>query len=527
MLWAADSADEALRAMLTAVRLLPNDAEAHGNLGSALNKLQRVDEAAIWLRRALNIDPSFAAGHSHMGTNLQLQGRYAEAEVSLRRAIELSSPDFVEGVETSHTNLLFMLNHNAGVDAQTLFAEHCRVGAYLEGGLPRSRPPHRNLRDPRRCLRLGFVSADLRDHSVASFVEPLLRQWQNHDNLRVTVYYANPTEDEVSRRLRACVSRWRPVFGVSDTELSRTIEDDGIDILIDLAGYTAFHRLRAFAHRPAPVQASWLGYPATTGLKAMDYYLTDRHFLPPGQFDRYYTEKLAYLPAVWTFQPCATAPPVNSLPALESGALTFGSFSRLGKINEATVALWSMLLRAVPDARIIIGGVPLEDRHHELIDWFRAGGVARERLTFHPWTNQAALLALHLKVDIALEPTPYSGCTANNHALWMGVPTLTLAGSTPASRLSAANLGHLGLDEFVAANPEEFAAKGAYWTTHLDELAELRAGLRARWLAAPARQAAFFADGMERALRHMWRRWCAGLPPESFDAAADGPVRGP
>lgn len=527
MLWAADSSDEAVNAMKTSVRLLREDAEAHGNLGSALTKLQRLDEAEIYLRRAIEIDPDFAAGHSHIGVNLQLQGRYAEAESSFRRAIALSPPDFVEGVETCHTNLLFTLNHNPGVAAQTLFAEHCRVGAYLEGALPSPRPPHSNRRDPERGLRLGFVSADLRDHAIASFVEPLLRQWQHHAGVDVIVYYANPTEDEVSRRLRGYVSLWHPVFGLSDAALSTMIKGDGIDILIDLAGHTAFNRLRAFAHRPAPVQVSWLGYPATTGLRAMDYYLTDRYFLPPGRFERYYTEKLAYLPSAWTFQPCQSAPPVSRSPALESGSLTFGSFNRLGKINETTVELWSHLLRAVPDARMIIAGVPLERRHHQLIDGFRAAGIDRGRLSFHPFTNQATLLALHRDVDIALEPTPYSGCTSNNHALWMGVPTLTLAGSTPASRLSAANLGHLGLTEFVADSAQEFVEKGLYWSTHLDALADLRAGLRARWLAAPARQTAFVADGIERALRHMWRRWCAGLPPESFDAAPEEPARGP
>jgi predicted O-linked N-acetylglucosamine transferase (SPINDLY family) len=501
--------------MRSSVQLLPGDAEAHGNLGSALNNMESLDEAEIWLRRALQIDPAFTAGHSHVGINLQLQGRYEEAEVSFRRAVELSPPDYVEGVETCWTNLLFTLNYHPGIDMPTLFAEHCRAGAYLEGGLPPSRRSHSNTRDPERCLRLGFVSADLREHAVASFVEPVLRQWQNHANLRVTVYYSYPTEDDVSRRLRGYVSRWRPVVGLSDAELSRTIEEDGIDILIDLSGHTGRNRLRAFAHKPAPVQVSWLGYPTTTGLNAMDYY---RHFLPPGRFDRYYTEKLVYLPAVWTFRPCETAPPVNRLPGLESGSLTFGSFNRLAKINEATVALWSQLLRAVPDGRLIIAGVPVGRRLHELIDWFQTGGITRERLTFHPWTNQAALLALHADVDVALEPTPYSGCTSNNHALWMGVPTLTMVGATPASRLSAANLGHLGLDEFIADSSQDFVAKGVYWASHLDALAELRAGLRARWRAAPARQPDLVADGLERALRHMWGRWCAGLPPESFDA---------
>jgi predicted O-linked N-acetylglucosamine transferase (SPINDLY family) len=179
-----------------------------------------------------------------------------------------------------------------------------------------------------------------------------------------------------------------------------------------------------------------------------------------------------------------------------------------------------LLLRAVPDARMIIAGVPLERQHHRLIEWFAAEGIARTRLTFHPYTTMAAHLTLHQEVDIVLETTPYTGCTTTNHALWMGVPALTLAGGTPASRLAAANLGHLDLGEFVAETPDDFAAKGLYWAARPLELARLRAGLRARWQAAPAREPAFVAGGIERALRQMWRRWCAGLAPESFTVQA-------
>jgi predicted O-linked N-acetylglucosamine transferase (SPINDLY family) len=520
LLWAAGSPDAALDAMQTSVRLSPEDAEAHANLGSALNKLQRLDEAASYLRRALEIDPGMAAAHSHLGTNYQLQGRYAEAESSLWRALALSPRDFRPEADAPHTNLLFMLNHNPLVDADALFAEHRRVGEYLEGSLPSAPPRHANGRDPDRVLEVGFVSADLREHAVVNFLEPVLNHWRHDVNLRVTVYHTNPFADDVSRRLRGRVSRWRDVFGTADAELAQRIRGDGIDILIDLSGHTAFNRLRVFAHQPAPVQVSWLGYPATTGLRAMDYYMTDEHFLPPGRFERFYTEKLVYLPAVWAFAPDAAAPPVNQLPALAAGHMTFGSFNRLGKINAATVALWSSLLRAVPDARMIIAGVPLERQHHRLIEWFAAEGIARARLTFHPYTTMAAHLIRHHAVDIVLETTPYTGCTTTNHALWMGVPALTLAGGTPASRLAAANLGHLGLGEFIAENPDEFAAKGIYWAAHPLELAQLRAGLRARWQAAPARQPAFVADGIERALRQMWRRWCAGLAPESFAVQA-------
>ena len=525
MLWGAGPPEDALAAMHASVRLLPQDAEAHCNLGTALNKLRRLDEAEPWLRRALQIDPNFAPAHTQLGDNFQLQGRYDEAEACFRRSIALNPGDGSSDSDVPYAGLLFMMNHNPAVSADALFEEHCRVGTYWDRSArqirpPRAQPPHPHDNQPDRCLQVGFVSADLRNHAVASFIEPVLREWRDKDTLRVTVYYNHPTDDDVSRRLRGYVSRWYAVFGLSNLQLARKIADDGIDILIDLSGHTAMHRLGTFAHRPAPVQASWLGYPATTGLPAMDYYLADKHFLPAGRFDRYFTEKLAYLPAAWAFQPFDSAPPVNPLPALKSGTITFGSFNRLGKINEASIQLWSQLLRALPDSRMMLAGIPLERQHQRLIEWFAAAGIARDRLTVHPWSTLEAHLSLHHQVDIGLETMPYTGCTTSNHALWMGVPTLTLVGPTPASRLSAANLGHLGLEQFIAVNADEFVAKGLSWANDLPALAALRAGLRERWQRAPARRPDFVADGIERALRRMWRQWCAGLPAESFEITA-------
>jgi len=524
MLWATGKELEAIDAMRTSVRLLPRDAEAHKNLAVIVNKRQRLDEAEGYLHRALQIDPNCAPAHLILGHNYQLQGRYAEARASLQAAIALQSDDPAAGLDPAHSLLLFVLNNDPSVDADTLYAEHCRVGAHLEftertqrTAVPR--PSHD--RNPDRCLEVGFVSADLYNHSVGHFIEPLLSAWKGSKNLRITVYYVNTIDDAVSRRLRGHVSRWNPVLGLSEDQLEQRIVNDGIDILIDLSGHTALHRLATFARRPAPVQASWLGYPNTTGLSAVDYYLADKHFLPPGQFERYFTEKLVYLPAAWPFQPSSSAPPVGPLPALASNHLTFGSFNRIAKINEPTVQLWSQLLRALPGSRILIAGVPLDIAHRRLIKWFEDGGIARDRLSFHEFSSHEAHFALHHQVDIALESMPYSGCTTSNHALWMGVPSLTCVGATPASRLSAANLGHLGLEEFIAVSPEDFVAKGARWADDLPALANLRAGMRARWQSAPARDPVFVAAGMELALRRMWHRWCAGLPAESFEITAE------
>ncbi len=523
MLWARGAFEESYAALRTSVRLMPGDAEAHCNLGIVLNHAKLLDEAEQCLKAARRLAPKLVTPHARLGDNYQMQGRYAEARASFQRALELAGDEFSPTTHAMHTGLLFTLNHDPTIKAQALFAEHRRAGAYLERHAGTGPWRHANAPDPERRLRIGFVSGDLRNHAVASFIEPLLEQWRDHPRLHVSIYYTHETIDDTSLRLHKLVHAWHAVEALTDAALAAKIAAEGIDVLIDLAGYTTDNRLLAFAHKPAPVQASWLGYPATTGLRAMDYYLTDRHFFPPGQFDAWFTEKLVYLPAVWDFRPWPAAPPVSPLPALTSGHLTFGSFNRLGKMNTATIALWSQVLRALPASQMVMAGIPPERQREQLIAWFAAEGVARERLSFYPWTNQETHLLHHQGVDMALESFPYTGCTTSNHALWMGVPTLTLVGDTPASRLSAANLGALGLEEFVAATPEAFLAKALAWSQDLPRLAALRAGMRARWAASPGRQAPYMADGLERALRQMWRRWCAGLPAESFHVMPPDP----
>jgi protein O-GlcNAc transferase len=362
------------------------------------------------------------------------------------------------------------------------------------------------------------VSGDLFTHPVATFIEPVLEAMDARDGLKLTAYYNHVVGDATTGRLRGCFERWRPIVALSDTQLEQQIIDDGIDILIDLSGHTSRNRLRAFARKPAPVQASWIGYPGTTGLMAMDYYLADKYWLPPGRFERQFAEKLVYLPANVPFRPHASAPAVNPLPALASGAVTFGSFNRLGKINAATIRAWSELLRAVPASALLVGGLPAESQRERLIEQFASHDIAPERLKLHPRGSMDAYLALHHHVDICLDTFPYTGGTTTNHALWMGVPTLTIAGQTPPAMQGAAAAGLVGLEGFIAIDDADFVAKGIQWTTRLPALAEVRAGLRERCSKSLPYHPEIIVAGLDRALRHMWKRWCAGLPPESFDS---------
>jgi predicted O-linked N-acetylglucosamine transferase (SPINDLY family) len=512
-----DSYDNAIVALQTAARLMPRDAEAHINLGLTLAKAKRFSEAEFHLHKALEIKPGFAAAHFRLAVAYELQGRFADAEASLRRGIAVRTDYIVGDNELSYSHLLFLMSHNPLINADELFAEHCRYGEYFEDRLRKSWPKHPNSRDPEKCLKVGFVSGDLCLHAVASFVEPIFAQLKSDPGLELHAYYTHTRQDDVSQRLLGNFKSWNVVCTLTDVELAGVIMKDRVDILIDLSGHTGLNRLPAFARKPAPVQASWIGYPGTTGLHAMDYYLTDHHFLPAARFARHFTERLAYLPANAPFQPHPSAVAVNDLPALATGHLTFGSFNRLGKINAATVTLWSQLLRAVPEATMLIAGIALDVEHSKLVDWFAAEGVGRERLTFHPRCGMDSYLAQHHDVDICLDTYPYNGGTTTMHALWMGVPTLTLDGPTPPARQGVAIMGRVGLDRFIAASAADFIDKGCYWANHLTELAEVRAGLRERWRLSPLRDPEVVARGLQRALRHMWRRWCAGMPAESFE----------
>jgi predicted O-linked N-acetylglucosamine transferase (SPINDLY family) len=520
LMWAEGRTDEALTAMQTSVRLLPQDPEAFSNFGVSLANLKRYDEAETHLRRALTIDPAFAGAHYRLGMAYELQGRYGEAESALRNAVSLRSKPTSVDDEQGFSNLLYLLSHNADVGADSLFAEHRRFAECVESPLRGSWMQHTNTSDPERRLQIGLVSGDLREHSVATFLEPALARLTGRSNLELHAYYNHSAADGVTARLREHFHHWHPISSLTDVELTKRISDDRIDILVDLSGHTALNRLPAFARKPAPVQASWLGYPGTTGLQAMDYYLADRDWLTPGEFERLFSEKLVFLPDRWAFQTHADAPAVGALPALKTRHLTFGSFHRIGKINSATVRMWSELLVALPQSTLLAVGIPLDGQHDRLKQQFAAQGIAPERLTFHDRCTMDVYLALHRQVDIGLDTYPYSGATTTMHSLSMGVPTLTVAGATSTARACAGILKKVGLDGFIATNPGNFVEKGVYWARHLTALAEERAGLRSRLQQSPGGQPELIAAHLEVALRHMWRRWCAGLPAVSFDTSA-------
>ena len=504
--------EAALESCRRAVKLGPKSTAAHVNLGTCLMEMGRLSEAVNSFETVVKLDPHHRRAYVNISAALNRLGRIDQAIVHCRKALKIN-PDWDE----LHSNLLFYLTHSQDLDAAALFTEHLKYAEHFEAPLRRSWPQHGNTRDPERRLRIGFVSADLYNHAVAHFITPILEHLALSPRLELVIYANSFHDDHVSRHLHGLASIWRQVEKLTHAELAQLITSDTIDILIDLSGHTGFNRLPTFARKPAPLQVTWMGYPGTTGLQAMDYYLTDHHLAPPGLIDRQFTEKLVFLPASAPFLPSPDAPLVSPAPACERGYITFGSFNRASKLTREVISRWSKLLIAMPESKLLLAGMPGEDISNKLLAWFAREGVAAQRLSFHAHMPTADYLSLHSLVDVCLDTSPYNGGTTTLHALWMGVPTLTIAGSTLTSRVGATILRHVGLDAFIAQDDADFIQKGM---AAANELSALRGSLRERVVNSAMGQPALIGDGLEDALRTMWQRWCAGMEPESFEIKA-------
>ncbi|WDD95953.1 tetratricopeptide repeat protein [Burkholderia sp. FERM BP-3421] len=492
--------------------LAPDMPEANRLMCTLLGGLGRVDEARTYGLRAIELAPNNESMYSSLAVMLfDHNGSPTEAEPYFRRACELNPSD-----AGAHSSLLFSLTHQINIDVAALAAEHRGFAARHEAPLRARWTPHPNRRDPARPLRIGFVSGDLFKHAVASYLTPLLGPLKREGDLSLYFYYNHVLTDYVTAGLKGHASAWRDVSTLSDDKLCRQIRDDRIDILVDLSGHTGRNRLLTFARKPAPVQVSFIGYPGTTGLDAMDYYFADRFAIPPGPVEQQFSEKIVRLQAAAAFEPERQAPPVNLLPARHNGYVTFGSFNRLNKLRADVIAVWARLLHALPNARMVLGGIPPEGGQDELVGWFEQAGIGRERLDFLTRSATIVYLQQHHQIDICLDTFPYNGSTTVLHSLWMGVPTLTIEGDTLPSRSGATWMSHVGLDAFIAADADDFVAKGVAAARDVDTLARVRGELRSRCQASPAFQPEVVGRNIADAFRTMWRRWCDELPPESF-----------
>ena len=512
---AAASYDEA------AALLQPDDADDAAATQLALahchRQRNRWTEAAGYYQAVIAQTPDDPAPHNELANCYNQLGRIPEAILQYRETYRLA-PNFPEAL----ASVLACLNYDPSCPPDQVAAEHRRWAERVAASFYPRHSRFDNQPDAERRLRIGYVSPDLRRHPVSAIFEPILAA---HDRAQVdvTCYYSFAGEDVVTLRLKALSERWRPVAGVDDDALCAQIRADRIDILVDLAGHTMHNRLLAFARRPAPLQVSWLGYFNTTGLATMDYFISDPWSSPPGQ-DRYYVEQLLRLPHTrFCYQAPEYMPAVSALPAPSKGYVTFGCLNNLSKVNEKVLALWSEVLRAVPGARLMLQTAALDDlpnrsRFRELCAQL---GIAPDRLEMRGFAPFEQVSASYAEIDIALDPFPFCGGMTSLEALWLGVPVITLPAETIASRQSASMLMNLGLPQLIAEDAAQYVGRAVELARDLPRLAELRAGLRARFVASPLMDYAGFARELEAAYRAIWRSWIASSQaPVSPQAAS-------
>ncbi|MDO8948683.1 MAG: tetratricopeptide repeat protein [Desulfocapsaceae bacterium] len=479
---------------------LESSALLYNNLGTTLLEADRIVEAEFYYRRAIRITPRFALAHINLGVCLRKQGRLTEAIDHQRRAIKLDHQNTEQ-----HSNILFTMNYTA--DTASSFLEEARqFGQIVKMKVKKPFSSWQCPAQPERLL-VGLVSGDLYNHPVGFFLESILGNFDSN-RVELIAYPTSPKADDLTARIKKCVKAWKPLFGMGDEAAARTIHADGVHVLLDLSGHTSHNRLPMFAWKPAPVQASWLGYFATTGVSEIDYFLADKVGVPEPQRENF-TESLWYLPDT---RLCFSAPnidvPITPLPALSKGHITFGCFQLLTKVGDEVLKVWSSILNALPDARLRWQCRQLGDPEvvKQLLERLQHWGIDTERVTFFGSMPRARYLAAHNEVDMILDTFPFPGGTTTCEALWMGIPTLTLAGNSLLSRQGASLLTAASLNEWVTTSKQDYIEKAIALTNNLDKLTNLRTGLRTQVLASPLFDAKRFARNFEEALWGMWQK---------------------
>lgn len=493
--------ESALASFRAALKHKPEGVEACLGAGTLLHDLGRFDEAESFFRQAIARRPKFAEAHYSLGVTLASLQRFSEAIAEHRAALAIR-PHFL----LAHSNLLFLLNAQCA-EPRPIYDEHRAWDARYAGTLG-TISRYSNTADPVRRLRVGYVSTDFWHHPVGRFMEPIL---ELHDKkaFEIVCYHSHRTADAVTARLRRHTHGWIDCATWSDDELAKRIRADAVDVLVDLGGHTSGSRLLAFARKPAPVQATYLGYPTTTGLAAIDYRITDRTVDPVGAA-ALNAETPVRLPHSYFCYP-GDADGELALSPRAQGVVTFGSFNACIKWSDETLALWARVMSAVPDAKLVLKAKDLSNARvrERVIERFAALGLEAGRITLLGWEARVAShLGAYEKIDVALDTFPYNGATTTCEALWMGVPVVTLQGATHASRMAASAIQAAGFPELIAESPDRYVEICTTLAADREKLAGLRAGLRARMRASPLMDAAGFTKALELEYRRLWRAYC-------------------
>lgn len=482
------------------VELEPDNYSYLYNYATALALSGEQEKAVTLYERTLAVKPDLWIAYHNLAHSLRDLGRSSEAVECYLRAFYSGTLNIATMSQILLSLHLFCIDEH-----EQLFAMHCKLGEEIAAQNPPLDPGERSA-SKREKIRLAYVSPRFSREIVGYFFKPLFDH-HDRDKFEIYLYCATPRKDELTDYFATKADKWIAIGNMSDSAMCQQVVDDEIDILIDLAGHAPENRMTAIARKPAPIQVSMLDYFDTTGVKALDYYVTD-HFSTPENTPQQFTERLIYLKQPRLVYEAPDYAPEVAL-RVPVGGLVFGSFNRHHKIVPRVVETWSALLRAVPDSRLLLKSAQFSsaDVQKSFLKRFAASGIDRERIEFRGSSPHADMLAEYGDVDIALDTFPYNGGLTTCEALWMGVPVITLLGERIISRQTAGMLHAVGLPQFVAASEEQFAAIGKYWSAHREELHTLRGKLRDTMAASPLTDASAYTADFEGHLQRIWNEY--------------------
>jgi protein O-GlcNAc transferase len=508
-LWRWKLHDDAITLLRKIVRILPDNADAHFNLAHALKDVSKISDAEEECRLALQLEPEHREAQGLLSTIVVQSGQVEEA-------LEIFS-DLGPNKDSVNSGELFCSLYSDALSPAEVFSLHSQRLSVWNNDHNLGKRDHSNSPDPERKLRIGYMSADFSgSHPVAQFIAPVLA---NHSPEQFeSIGYSFPRQStEADTNLKSMCGQWRDASAWSEQRLMRTILDDEIDILVDLSGHTAGGRLPLLRHRPAPVQACYIGYPHSTGLDAIDYFIADAIVSPP-ELDSLYSEIVMRLdPCVFCFDPNYETPPVDLSLANSRETVTFGSANHVPKLTPTTVRVWSRILHEVPESRLLLKAGPFADNavQERYMGLFADQGIEQNRLDLHGPTKLYPHLEFYRHFDIGLDPIPYNGGTTTYHSLWMGVPVVTLQGGNFPSRMSSSILSVVGLDDLVAQSEDEYVKIAIDLAADKTRRLSLRASLRETLSKSPACNGKIFTQGLEDLYREMWQRWCKAQPTKT------------
>jgi len=521
----------------------PDNAHVYYSYAEALREVGRLTDAILYYQRALDLNPNYIDALIGIAKVKEKQGKFLEQIKYYEQAIEMCDSEKVDihvnnfsqlsnfllragrvedalkntkrflEIQLSSGNqgyLAFVANYSLHYDRAALFAELQKYNELYAKPLAIHIKPHANVADPHKKLKVGYVSADFRQHSVAYFVESILKN-HNHTQFDIFCYYNHEKQDDFTKRFQNYADRWCDCIELSDEELTEQIRQDEIDILVDLSGHIAGNRLLVFARKPAPVQATYIGFPNSTGLTAIDYHITDKYSDPEDIGEKYNSEipiRMSY--SYYNYYPNQDAPDVNSLPAIENGYITFGSFNKFEKITQLTLELWIEILQTMPTAKIVIkhGNLVNTELQKVFLQRLAEYGIEKERVILGSEPSTLATLKAYNQIDISLDTYPYNGATTTCQALWMGIPMVTLVGETHVARAGLSILTAAGFPEFIAYTKEQYIEIAVKLASNIENLQQLRQNMRERLKSSSLMDHVGFTRELENHYRQMWKNWC-------------------